>query len=81
MRDGQLTCTAEPSSTLTSSDNPLSMDDATIGPVGVDDPAVQSGETRSTDRRRLWRIGAQKVATHNHSSVLEALTVTANSQH
>ena len=51
------------------------MDDATVGPVGVDDPAVQNGETRSTDRRRLWRIGAQKVATHNHSSVLDAPTV------
>ena len=43
--------------------------------VGVDDPAVQIGETRSSDRRRLWRIGARKVATHNHSSVMDAPTV------
>ena len=51
------------------------MDDATVGPIGVDIPAVQIGETNRSDRRRLWRIGAQKVATHNHSSVLDLPTV------
>ena len=47
MRDGQLTCTAEPSNTLTSFDNHLSVDDATVGPLWEDDPAMQTGEYKA----------------------------------